>query len=395
MKTLSDLLTIVESKNSPLSNDSLAKLTYLKRHLNDEDVDKIFSEYCPNADEFSNEFLIDFDKLTKILQAKGIESFGPVKDGARYILKLFRHNDNEKTLRRIIEGNGVSISDLKETGGNIFADLCKGWEEEAKEIAYIQYKTKSNVGPYEVLLKFLLNEASTGSSGDILIDNSEDFEVKCMTWKNTKSGGRLAGQKGLDGTKIRLAWSIYMYLNEKIFGYDKSDNYAADNAEYFQKESGFQAFLDEWKKNDITKEDMAKALVNAICFQYNFITNKRDKDGQLGDTPSLPPKIVNELCKQTENLLKSYDSITFQDMKDIIGCIQFNLYSFIEQFDYIFIGFLAENKSKQKYDGKYFFSSIKKNEIIDFSKIMKNLYFSALGKDSQGRTGKIYLKLEE
>ena len=100
MKTLSDLLTIVESKNSPLSNDSLAKLTYLKRHLNDEDVDKIFSEYCPNADEFSNEFLIDFDKLTKILQAKGIESFGPVKDGARYILKLFRHNDNEKTLRR-------------------------------------------------------------------------------------------------------------------------------------------------------------------------------------------------------------------------------------------------------------------------------------------------------
>jgi len=399
MKKFSELLhNIIESKQKEkLTQESLSKLTYLKKHLTNEQVKEIFDNYIYDNEDYYNNFLINIDDLTTMLKNKGLTLFGPIKDTSKYILKLFTKNNHESILKKIINDyfakKSLSIDDL-ETTGNIFNDFCKGWENEAKELASLTYKATANVGPYEVLLKFLLQEAGSGQSGDIEISSNKEFEVKCMTWnKSGKSGGHLAGQKAYGDSKIRKSWSIYMYLNENLFHLEKYNNKLADKAAYFQNNTGFKNFIKLCEVNKLSNSDIAKGLVNSLCFQYNYITNDRDKDGNMSNIPSLSSTIIEELYKQTEEKLKTISELSFQDMKNIIGCIQFNLYSFIENFDYIFIGFLSDQINKQEQNGKYFFyKKDSTKDIVNFNVITDNLYFGPLETTDQGRTGKIYLK---
>ena len=407
MKQFSNFVfeNIKNINKQPLSEDSLLMLKYLKKHLTDSQVEEIFNKYIgvDSKSDYETNFKVDINTLRDLLKAKGILSMGPIKDSANYIIKLFRKYNHESILNEIIKNGGCfRINDLKTTGGNVFNDFCSNFKDEAMDLAQITYKQVANVGPYEVLLKFLMKEAGSGSKGDILIHSNEnfnangEFEVKCMSWAKNKTGGHAAGQTGNNGAKIKKSWAIYLYLNEMLFKFEKNKNKLADTAAYFQLKDGFNKFKELCENKSI--EEIATNIVNALCFQYNFITNDRDKNGDLstaitsGDS-RMTNNLRKELVELTQTQLKNFKNIKFEDLKNVIGAIQLNLYALTENFKYIFIGFLSSNNSKQHSNGNYVFFKINDSGIpIQFNDIIENLEFGALETSDQGRTGKIYIK---
>jgi hypothetical protein len=294
-------------------------------------------------------------------------------------------------LTNIVKNDGVvSIDDIKETG-NIFKDYCSEFSEEAKTIATWTNSKSANAGPCELLLKFIIKEANSKKTGDVTIHNDEEMEVKASTLKgkSSGSGGHAAGQRG----KIRNAWAVYYYLNNNVFNIETS-NSEADKLKYFQNKDGVQELNNVIKDKGLSIEEVTNGIVDALCFQYNFITNENDAKNEL--------KTKDKLYKAALNIAKSISKNnefnSSNDVFNLVGCIQLYLYSQIEGFDYFFAVLVDKNIDNES-DKNGFYFCVKNcqddnSELLDFNKILSYIRFGGLDSttSSQGRTGKIYIK---
>ena len=331
------------------------------------------------------------------------EIFAELNSAIKQFVDLFSEDEHLDILSNIVKNNGtVSINNVTETG-NIFKDYCKGWEDEAKTIATWTNSKSANAGPCEILLKFILHEGRTFKSGDVGIyiggDGGQEMEVKAATTGKNASGGHAAGQKQNNGQKIRGAWSIYLYLNKNLFNLG-DDNAVADKSAYFQNNNGIKNFNQLIKDNKLDKDDkslktLSNCIVDALCFQYNFITNEKDSKNSLNT--------IDKLYDAAYIYCKSiYDNgFKKQDLFNLVGCIQLYLYSQVEQFDYFFaVQVDKSDTSTNPNNGNYWcVKNCKSNEtdLLKFNKVLDNLYFGSLDSpvSSQGRTGKIYMKIKQ
>ena len=242
-----------------------------------------------------------------------------------------------------------------------------------------------------MLLKFIIKEANSKKTGDVTIHNDEEMEVKASTLKgkSSGSGGHAAGQRG----KIRNTWTVYYYLNNNVFNIETSTS-EADKLKYFQNKDGVQELNNVIKDKGLSIEEVTNGIVDALCFQYNFITNENDVKNEL--------KTKDKLYKAALNIAKSISKNnefnSSNDVFNLVGCIQLYLYSQIEGFDYFFAVLVDKNIDNES-DNNGFYFCVKNcqddnSELLNFDKILSYIRFGGLDSttSSQGRTGKIYIK---
>ena len=396
----------MKSLYETLSDASIKQIVdYLKsaEGLNDDNIAdyiKILSTEAKKSGIKQQDYETFFDKhgLTKL-------NWGRKNSARKQFVNLFMENDNIEALSYIVKNDGmVSINDIN-VNGNIF-DYCKNSQcdfvDEAHTIATWINSTSANAGPCEMLLKFILKEGTTLSQGDVGImqlSNEEEMEVKAATTGKNASGGHAAGQKGNNGQKIRGAWSIYLYLNEKLFNM-KNNNAVADKSAYLQNENGLNKFNQLLKNNNLLNNDksirkISDNIVDAIAFQYNFITNENYK--KADNYYNFEDKLKESSYDYCKSIITN-NGFNKQDLLNLIGCIQLYLYSQIEKFQYFFcIQIDKSDESTNKNNGNYWcVKDCQSNDstLLKFNKVINNLYFGALDSptSSQGRTGKIYMK---
>ena len=369
-----------------LSKESIKKL---EQYISDENVD----EYIKLLKRHASKSGIKEDDYTVFFDKHGISelNWGRKNSAVKQFVNLFSEEDHLDILTKIVKDDGVvSIDDIKETG-NIFKDYCSEFSEEAKIIASWTNSKSANAGPCELLLKFIIKEANSKKTGDVTIHNDEEMEVKASTLKgkSSGSGGHAAGQRG----KIRNTWAVYYYLNNNVFNIETS-NSEADKLKYFQNKDGVQELNNVIKDKGLSIEEVTNGIVDALCFQYNFITNENDVKNEL--------KTKDKLYKAALNIAKSISKNnefnSSNDVFNLVGCIQLYLYSQIEGFDYFFAVLVDKNIDNES-DNNGFYFCIKNcqddnSELLNFDKILSYIRFGGLDSttSSQGRTGKIYIK---
>lgn len=369
-----------------LSKESIKKL---EQYISDENVD----EYIKLLKRHASKSGIKEDDYRGFFDKHGISelNWGRKNSAVKQFVNLFSEEDHLDILTKIVKDDGVvSIDDIKETG-NIFKDYCSEFAEEAKTIATWTNSKSANAGPCELLLKFIIKEANSKKTGDVTIHNDEEMEVKASTLKgkSSGSGGHAAGQRG----KIRNAWAVYYYLNNNVFNIETS-NSEADKLKYFQNKDGVQELNNVIKDKGLSIEQVTNGIVDALCFQYNFITNEKDAKNEL--------KTKDKLYKAALNIAKSISKNnefnSSNDVFNLVGCIQLYLYSQIEGFDYFFAVLVDKNIDNES-DKNGFYFCVKNcqddnSELLNFDKILSYIRFGGLDSttSSQGRTGKIYIK---
>ena len=369
-----------------LSKESIKKL---EQYISDENVD----EYIKLLKRHASKSGIKEDDYTVFFDKHGISelNWGRKNSAVKQFVNLFSEEDHLDILTKIVKDNGVvSIDDIKETG-NIFKDYCSEFSEEAKIIASWTNSKSANAGPCELLLKFIIKEANSKKTGDVTIHNDEEMEVKASTLKgkSSGSGGHAAGQRG----KIRNTWAVYYYLNNNVFNIETSTS-EADKLKYFQNKDGVQELNNVIKDKGLSIEEVTNGIVDALCFQYNFITNENDVKNEL--------KTKDKLYKAALNIAKSISKNnefnSSNDVFNLVGCIQLYLYSQIEGFDYFFAVLVDKNIDNES-DNNGFYFCVKNcqddnSELLNFDKILSYIRFGGLDSttSSQGRTGKIYIK---
>lgn len=369
-----------------LSKESIKKL---EQYISDENVD----EYIKLLKRHASKSGIKEDDYTVFFDKHGISelNWGRKNSAVKQFVNLFSEEDHLDILTKIVKDDGVvSINDIKETG-NIFKDYCSEFSEEAKIIASWTNSKSANAGPCELLLKFIIKEANSKKTGDVTIHNDEEMEVKASTLKgkSSGSGGHAAGQRG----KIRNTWAVYYYLNNNVFNIETS-NSEADKLKYFQNKDGVQELNNVIKDKGLSIEEVTNGIVDALCFQYNFITNENDVKNEL--------KTKDKLYKAALNIAKSISKNnefnSSNDVFNLVGCIQLYLYSQIEGFDYFFAVLVDKNIDNES-DNNGFYFCVKNcqddnSELLNFDKILSYIRFGGLDSttSSQGRTGKIYIK---
>ena len=369
-----------------LSKESIKKL---EQYISDENVD----EYIKLLKRHASKSGIKEDDYTVFFDKHGISelNWGRKNSAVKQFVNLFSEEDHLDILTKIVKDDGVvSVDDIKETG-NIFKDYCSEFSEEAKIIASWTNSKSANAGPCELLLKFIIKEANSKKTGDVTIHNDEEMEVKASTLKgkSSGSGGHAAGQRG----KIRNTWAVYYYLNNNVFNIETS-NSEADKLKYFQNKDGVQELNNVIKDKGLSIEEVTNGIVDALCFQYNFITNENDVKNEL--------KTKDKLYKAALNIAKSISKNnefnSSNDVFNLVGCIQLYLYSQIEGFDYFFAVLVDKNIDNES-DNNGFYFCVKNcqddnSELLNFDKILSYIRFGGLDSttSSQGRTGKIYIK---
>ena len=369
-----------------LSKESIKKL---EQYISDENVD----EYIKLLKRHASKSGIKEDDYTVFFDKHGISelNWGRKNSAVKQFVNLFSEEDHLDILTKIVKDDGVvSINDIKETG-NIFKDYCSEFSEEAKIIASWTNSKSANAGPCELLLKFIIKEANSKKTGDVTIHNDEEMEVKASTLKgkSSGSGGHAAGQRG----KIRNTWAVYYYLNNNVFNIETSTS-EADKLKYFQNKDGVQELNNVIKDKGLSIEEVTNGIVDALCFQYNFITNENDVKNEL--------KTKDKLYKAALNIAKSISKNnefnSSNDVFNLVGCIQLYLYSQIEGFDYFFAVLVDKNIDNES-DNNGFYFCVKNcqddnSELLNFDKILSYIRFGGLDSttSSQGRTGKIYIK---
>lgn len=368
-----------------------ATITDLETFLNDNGIS--VDDALAAIIKYNNSKKGNIKEFTKFFKSHGLTqlNWGRGNDAITQFINVFNRENKIDILIEVVENNGViSIDELK-TSGNIY-DYCKGFEDEAKIICSWLNGTNTPAGQGEILLKFLIKEASTPVEGDILINPNKLMEVKASTIYGTnKSGGQAAGQKG----DIRNAWSIYQYLYENLTG-DSKGNGGYDNFIYFQNTVGFNEFnelLKGLKNIDVRK--ITDVLTEAFLYQYRFIGEEPK------NAAGIDGKTINELKDIMFNQLKPIfnEDNTISKNNEMtlinnIGALQLVLYSLIEEFEYFFCILYDKNiENESPNNGKYVF--LTKEELFDFKKVLSHLSFgkfASTATKTQGRAGKIFVK---
>ena len=372
--------------NEALNSKNIKKL---EEFINDDNIDEILKLLKKHSSKSG----IDESAYTAFFDKHGISelNWGRKNSAVKQFVNLFSEEDNLDKLANIVKNDGVvSIDDIKETG-NIFKDYCSDFLEEAKTIASWTNSKSANAGPCELLLKFIIKEANSKKTGDVTIHNDEEMEVKASTLKgkSSGSGGHAAGQRG----NIRNAWAVYYYLNNNVFGIETS-NSEADKLKYCQNKNGVEELNNVIKEKKLNIEDVTKGIVDALCFQYNFISNEKDAKNTL-ETKEQLYKSAIDLAK---TISKDNAFNSSNDLFNLIGCIQLYLYSQVEGFDYFFAVLIDKNIDNESDKNGFYFCvkncKDKDSELLNFEKILTHIKFGGLDSttSSQGRTGKIYIK---
>lgn len=329
---------------------------------------------------------------------------------------LFAKRDNLNTFTKILEESGFTdVNNLiAHSGGNLFKDICKGWEEEAKTIASWTYSKSAASGPAEILLKFMLKDilypqkkdGLSKNGGDVWVYPGQEIEVKATTLgksskgQDIKSGGHPIGQrKAFDGNDIKDDIAIYEYINARLL---KDNGYG-----YFRNTHYFAQFNEKLIKTELFKKqkyrEITDIIVDALCYQYGFL-------GPVNESEEEKKSIDNKSRENIENNThiealksKAYSLLSkvinrngFSDFKqvlDVIGCVQLYLYSKIEEFKYFFCIIIDKNiENESAKNGKYVIYT--DSQLIDFDTILKELTFGVLdgSSKSRGSTGKIMFR---
>lgn len=376
--------------NERLTDEGIETLTQFLKSA-DGLYDKNINEYITVLSKQAQKSGIKQDDFDTFFKMHGLSelNWGRNNSASKQFINLFLENDHLDILCDIVKNNGAkSINDISETG-NIFKDYCKGWEEEAKTIASWINSRSSSAGPCEMLLKFMLKEGNSRSIGDVGIDNDE-MEVKAATLKGKSgSGGHAAGQRG----SIKKAASIYWYLNNNLFNIETT-NSDAESLNYFQNKDGLNDFNEKLKNNKLLNdiEKISNGIVDALMFQYNFIT----VDGHYKKLRNVE-KLRESSLKYCKEKMTSNGFSSTDDLWNLVGCIQLYLYSVVEGFDYFFAVLIDKNVENESVDNGFYLcvKNCKDNDsdLLNFNKILNYLSFKGLESpvSSFGRTGKIII----
>ena len=376
--------------NERLTDEGIETLTQFLKSA-DGLYDKNINEYITVLSKQAQKSGIKQDDFDTFFKMHGLSelNWGRNNSASKQFINLFLENDHLDILCDIVKNNGAkSINDISETG-NIFKDYCKGWEEEAKTIASWINSRSSSAGPCEMLLKFMLKEGNSRSIGDVGIDNDE-MEVKAATLKGKSgSGGHAAGQRG----SIKKAASIYWYLNNNLFNIETT-NSDAESLNYFQNKDGLNDFNEKLKNNKLLNdiEKISNGIVDALMFQYNFIT----VDGHYKKLRNVE-KLRESSLKYCKEKMTSNGFSSTADLWNLVGCIQLYLYSVVEGFDYFFAVLIDKNVENESVDNGFYLcvKNCKDNDsdLLNFNKILNYLSFKGLESpvSSFGRTGKIII----
>ena len=346
------------------------------------------------------------------------------------IKEIFDNNNCTFILKETIINNdgAISIDSLvNEPEGNIFNNFCAGWEDAARACCCLKPGKSAAVGSGEVFLNLLIQGASSGNEGDLIINGTYPLEVKSITSRKNsyKSGPHAAGQKG----RIRFAWELYAYMYTYMFSEGAITDQAAAKLAYFQNNNGLQKFNNTLIKECLQKyatvdfddiiRTIADTFVDAILYQYGFIPGNRcinrfkkfDKP-TLGESVNVLDNIqmtslsgeytsrenVNKIFRANINQVTGFSNSSI--ILDVLGAVQLYLYSQIEKFEYIIFLCLDENPTLiTEKNGKYLFiygcgSEGDGNRLTDIEYVISKLSFKPLDMPmhNQGRTGKIQFK---
>ena len=316
---------------------------------------------------------------------------------------------------------------VNEPEGNIFNNFCAGWEDVARECCCLKPEKSTAVGSGEVFLNLLIQGASSGHEGDLMINGTYPLEVKAITSRKNyyKSGPHAVGQRGY----IKLAWELYAYMNTYMFGKGAITDEAAAKLAYFQNNNGLQKFNNTLIKECLQKyvtvdfddiiRTIADTFVDAIFYQYGYISRNRcinrfekfDKSA-LGESAKALNNIqmtslggeymirenVNKIFKSNINQVTGFGN--FSVILDVLGAVQLYLHSQIEKFEYIIFLCLDENPTIiTEKNGKYLFisgcgSDGDDNPLTDIEYVISKLSFKPLDMpmNNQSRSGKIQFK---
>ena len=416
---------------------------------NKKDIIGILNEDCwEDLEHYVREHELDWDEAIDVIKKyvnsrTKIENFDEFLSShglknltiGRHLLsdeikELFGNNNCTFILKEtIINNNGaISIDSLvNEPEGNIFNNFCAGWEDVARECCCLKPEKSAAVGSGEVFLNLLIQGASSGHEGDLMINGTYPLEVKAITSRKNyyKSGPHAVGQKGY----IKLAWELYAYMNTYMFGKGAITDEAAAKLAYFQNNNGLQKFNNTLIKECLQKyaavdfddiiRTVADTFVDAIFYQYGYIPGNRcinrfekfDKPA-LGESVKVLNNIqmttlsgeyiirenVNKIFRSNINQVTGFDN--FSVILDVLGAVQLYLHSQIEKFEYIIFLCLDENPTIiTEKNGKYLFisgcgSDGDDNPLTDIEYVISKLSFKPLDMpmNNQSRSGKIQFK---
>ena len=327
--------------NEALSDEGKARMERLMRRMSDEDIDAIEKDF--EVKSHAKRIFGDNDDFLKKNYIEFFEKHGLTtcnfsgSSAVETFLNIFKNNlkilnDYVNNVRKI----GKTIDELygsKGKNGNIYK-LCKGWEKEAKQIAFLKPSSGStSKGAFEVLVSFLLENGSLSNDGDVKVcDNGKcDFiEVKA-TKTDSSSGSHPTGQKGdIQFMHRYVGGEIAKFFGVKINGVP----------EFFNNNNGFDClsglYFDALESGKCTQDEFVRFLYDTTVTQFG-------NPGNVNDTAFAD---FNDLMKNAFTKNKIDKEIFI----DALGCLQLFLYQKIEEFKYFLI-FL--------YDGSY--------NMIDFS----------------------------
>lgn len=312
-----------------------ATITDLENLLKDNDI-SIDDAITTILRHQSRKRAQDLTEFNDFFERHGLNNlnWGRRNNAVKQFINCFAEDNKLDILSEIVENDGVvSIDDIKTTG-NIF-DLCEGFKEEAKIIcSWINGKNRPS-GPGEILLNFLIKDATSPEEGDISINGklmevkSNTININFKTGQKTRSGGIPVGQKG----DIRKSWAVYSYLHTALTNKTYKSGYF-DSFNYFQNNKGFNEFnifLQSLNISDTRK--ITDTITDAFLYQYKFIGNENERTNKISDYQI--EKLKDEVFKQLNPLFNEDNTIKDETaFINVIGAIQLYLYSVIEEFSY-------------------------------------------------------------
>ena len=356
MKNLTHYLYLSEELQK---HKTLLKYLIDNSIIDDNDVETIAQNHKinPNQHEDFENWKIDFNKLNKVLEFKGIgeKSLANFDNLDKRLVKLFNKKEKIKYLKTLIKNNDTTKCGIKKFDEfkcdkdnkvkNIW-DICNGWEDIAKQIAEINFlkpkKSSAAMGKFEILLRLILTDADQLTRGDVHCysndENGIPIEVKASQI-NGKNGARVNGQS----EELKDAKIIYKTLFDKITEFSPGFIGQGDERQfgvkaYFQNYGNvslLSELLNSWYDTDdlltcAIEHSFYYKLVESVFAQYS--------DENSDDILNLA-KQLKELNKGDTQFIK-FDKEYVIDPRiiiNIVGTIQLYLYRKHDAFKYIIV----------------------------------------------------------